>query len=205
MICLEYLLHKKYIKVSGHKDIYRSDALFLDLEKAYSDLEKSSIILDATDLDRASRISPIYQLLRRYFVSSTKQEFDRKQELFRKYASQNRGKTRIEERKKVIVPLEESVDRFVAENYEASSLDTPLDRIYDSLSKESLEKIFSKVFERSTNKKDGREDEEKKNGLFSKGLIKKALSKVTKKDVDMSRNEEKKSLSRQEKKQEIDL
>ena len=141
---------KIYTKV-GHRDIYRSTALTNDLNKVYSNLIEHGNLPELDDNERAPRISPIYQLVRRFTVANSESEHKYKKQKFNKFIQENKAKDKSTEYKNTIGVLQKAVDDYVTQVYHAETPEANMDKIYDNLKTNELEEIFNRVA--SINKK----------------------------------------------------
>ena len=125
----------------GHKGIYRSKTLSEDLNKIYSELAENHVMPVLDDKDRALRINPVYQLLRRYKVSKSREEFDAKNKKIDGYI---RANDRIQKRENTIGGIQKAVDSYIAQKYNVLQDSNNMDKVYDSLTTNELEEIFER-------------------------------------------------------------
>lgn len=140
-------IQTKIYKNVGHCDIYNmNEALTNDLNTIYSSLVKENTIPILDDNERAARISPVYQLLRRYKVSKNIDELYNKNKIWHEFVKRNKALDRITEREKTIGEIEKELDAYLSSKYNLESIEINMDRIYDNLSMVELSNILGKVF-----------------------------------------------------------
>lgn len=140
-------IQTKIYKNVGHCDIYNmNEALTNDLNTIYSSLVKENTIPILDDNERAARISPVYQLLRRYKVSKNIDELHNKNKICHEFVKRNKALDRITEREKTIGEIEKELDAYLSSKYNLESTEINMDRIYDNLSMVELSNILGKVF-----------------------------------------------------------
>lgn len=140
-------IQTKIYKNVGHCDIYNmNEALTNDLNTIYSSLVKENTIPILGDNERAARISPVYQLLRRYRVSKNIDELHNKNKIWHEFVKRNKALDRITEREKTIGEIEKELDAYLSSKYNLESTEINMDRIYDNLSMVELSNILGKVF-----------------------------------------------------------
>ncbi len=140
-------IQTKIYKNVGHCDIYNmNEALTNDLNTIYSSLVKENTIPILDDNERAARISPVYQLLRRYKVSKNINELYNKNKIWHEFVKRNKALDRITEREKTIGEIEKELDAYLSSKYNLESTEINMDRIYDNLSMVELSNILGKVF-----------------------------------------------------------
>lgn len=140
-------LQTKIYKNVGHCDIYNmNETLTNDLNTIYSSLIKEDTIPVLDDTDRAARISPIYQLLRRYRVSENIDELHSKNKRWHEFVTRNKSLDRSIEREKTIGEIEKELDAYIYSKYNLESIEVNMDRIYDNLNSNELSDILDKFF-----------------------------------------------------------
>ena len=117
----------------------------------YSNLIEHGNLPELDDNERAPRISPIYQLVRRFTVANSESEHKYKKQKFNKFIQENKAKDKSTEYKNTIGVLQKAVDDYVTQVYHAETPEANMDKIYDNLKTNELEEIFNRVA--SINKK----------------------------------------------------
>ena len=130
----------------GHRGIYESKALNEDLNKIYDKLEEHHPITVLNNNDRVARISPVYQLMRRYTVSKSREEFNSKKQKIDEYIRKNKAGDKITERNNTVGEIQNAVDRYILEKYNGAKSSINMDKAYDNLTTTELEGIFEKTF-----------------------------------------------------------
>ena len=121
---LEIPIQSKIYEGVGHVDINKSEELANDVRNFYKGIE-SGIIPNLDDVGRVSNMSPIHQLVRRYMVSKTQEEYDRKDAYMRSVSKKE---------------LSKKIEKRLSETGKANLHN--MDRVYDGISVEELEEIF---------------------------------------------------------------
>lgn len=131
---LEIPMQSKIYEDVGHVDIYRSEDLKKDTRHYVEGISDGRVVT-LNNQGRAMGISPIYQLMRRYLVSRNIQEYRRKEKELQGITPET---------------LLERVQTYLRKSRTISD-DTNIDKRYDELTSEQLEKIF---LEREEQQKD---------------------------------------------------
>lgn len=129
---LEIPIQSKIYEGVGHVDINRSKELSNDVRVFYEGIE-SGIIHKLDDAGRVSDMSPIHQLVRRYMVSKSQEEYDRK-DAYMKDSSKTELQRKVEK----------------ALNILRRTGHSNMERVYDNITTEELEELFE---ERNTGEK----------------------------------------------------
>lgn len=130
----------------GHRGIYESKALNEDLNKIYNKLEEHHPITVLNNNDRVARISPVYQLMRRYTVAKSREEFNAKKQKIDEYIRKNKAGDKITERNNTVGEIQNVVDSYILEKYNGAKSSINMDKAYDNLTTTELEGIFQKTF-----------------------------------------------------------
>lgn len=153
----------KIYKNIGHFDGFDNNAVIEDLNLIYESLVENNRVPVLGDNERASRIVPIYQLLRRYRVSRSKEEYESKREKWDAFTKKNKDVDRITERKRIVGKIQGAVNEYLAQRYDLNNPGINIDRLYDDLTTKELEEIFERVFEISRSQENtGKQEEHKK-------------------------------------------
>ena len=168
---LELNTQSKIYANVGHTDIYRSKALSDDLNKTYENLVENNTIPVLSNNDRALRISPVYQLMRRYLVSASREEFDSKNKTIDGYIRKNRANDRVSERKNIVGGIQKAVDNYMIQKYNVANSSMNMDNIYDKITTTELEGIFEKTISNEKN--------QERKTISIKSFILNALTKGT--------------------------
>lgn len=141
-------IQSKIYKYFGHKDINsnKNEALINDLNLVYSSLNTGNEVPALDNNGRADRISPVFQLLRRYMVSKTQEEFDNKSKKWKEFLGKNKCDTMFEECERTVGTLGKEIYLYISKTHNISEIEANIDRVYDSLTTEELEGVFERVF-----------------------------------------------------------
>ncbi len=139
-------IQSKIYKNVGHSDIYKNETLCQDLNTIYSSISEKDTIPMLDDNERAATMSPVHQLIRRYKVSSSQEEFGTKCKKFDEFMERNKAQDMVTERKKTIGTLEQAVHSYILQNYGIEGEKTNLNHLYGNLTTAEVEDIFDRVF-----------------------------------------------------------
>lgn len=121
---LEIPIQSKIYRGVGHVDINRSQELRVDVKKYYDGIEIGKIP-ELDDYGRVESMSPIHQLVRRYMVSKTREEYDRKDEYMKKSSKKE---------------LQKRIEKLLSISGKGGH--SNIDRVYDNITAEELEELF---------------------------------------------------------------
>lgn len=161
---LEIPIQSKIYKGVGHVDINKSQELRVDVKKYYDGI-KFGKIPELDDDGRAESMSPIHQLVRRYMVSKTQEEYDRKDEYMKKSSKKE---------------LQKKIEKSLRISGKGGHFN--IDRVYDNITTEELEELFE---ERNAGEKQVFSKNDIKKISLPRGVKGKEKAKIhVKKDID---------------------